>query len=177
MQTTLTINEPRLQATVITVTAESRAEILLYTPPGELANTWYALLVDGRYYHLIMWKHTIGRAETIDSLDRVLVQVQRAIAALQPPPIPTLLPQRDIVRDAESGDYAMYLDGELVGFARTAHEGETTLDELIYSRLAHRPLTKAETLAADMVARDPDLHFAQALDLARAKLDTTMDAA
>ena len=32
----------------------------------------------------------------------------------------------------ETRDYAMYLDGELVGFARTYHEGEVTLDQLVF---------------------------------------------
>jgi hypothetical protein len=87
----------------------------------------------------------------------------------------TILPQRDIVRDAESGDYRLLLDGELVGYARTFHEGETTLDELVYDRLARRPLTEAEALAAELVALHPDLHFAQALDLAHAKLDKVLE--
>lgn len=86
-----------------------------------------------------------------------------------------ILPQRDIVRDAETGDYRLLLDGELVGYARTFHEGETTLDELVYDRLARRPLTEAEALAAELVALHPDLHFAAALDLAHAKLDKVMD--
>ena len=31
----------------------------------------------------------------------------------------------------------MYLDGELVGFARTYHEAEVTLDQLVYELLSH----------------------------------------
>jgi hypothetical protein len=46
-------------------------------------------------------------------------------------------PVKEIVYDRESRDYAMYLDGELVGFARTHHEAETTLNQLVYDRLAH----------------------------------------
>jgi hypothetical protein len=37
-----------------------------------------------------------------------------------------------IVYDREARDYAMYLDGELIGFARTYHEGEITLDTLVH---------------------------------------------
>lgn len=40
--------------------------------------------------------------------------------------------RKEIVYDRESLDYAMYLDGELVGFARTYHEAEVTLDQLVF---------------------------------------------
>ncbi len=40
--------------------------------------------------------------------------------------------RKEIVYDRETRDYAMYLDGELVGFARTYHEGEVTLDQLVF---------------------------------------------
>jgi hypothetical protein len=36
-----------------------------------------------------------------------------------------------IVYDREVQEFAMYLDGELVGFARTPREAEDTLDQLI----------------------------------------------
>lgn len=39
--------------------------------------------------------------------------------------------RKEIVYDKETGDFAMYLDGELVGFARTYHEAEITLDQLV----------------------------------------------
>ena len=44
--------------------------------------------------------------------------------------------RKEIVYDRESRDYAMYLDGELVGFARTYHEGEVTLDQLVFDLLS-----------------------------------------
>jgi len=37
-----------------------------------------------------------------------------------------------IVADPECGDQAMYLDGSLVGFARTAHEAQTMLGQLAH---------------------------------------------
>jgi hypothetical protein len=40
--------------------------------------------------------------------------------------------QKEIVYDNETHDFAMYLDGELVGFARTYQEAEVTLDELVF---------------------------------------------
>lgn len=46
---------------------------------------------------------------------------------------------REIVWDRETRDYAMYLDGELVGFARTRHEAEVTLDQLVFELMQHAP--------------------------------------
>ena len=43
--------------------------------------------------------------------------------------------KKEIVFDRDSRDYAMYLDGELVGFARTYHEAEMTLDQLMFELL------------------------------------------
>ncbi len=39
-----------------------------------------------------------------------------------------------ITYNPETRDYAMQLDGELVGFARTRHEAEVTLDQLRLER-------------------------------------------
>lgn len=44
----------------------------------------------------------------------------------------TIMYKKEIEYDLETGDFAMYLDGELVGFARTYVEAEETLDQLIY---------------------------------------------
>lgn len=41
-----------------------------------------------------------------------------------------------IVYDYEIREYAMYLDDELIGFARTYQEAELTLDELVYELLS-----------------------------------------
>lgn len=38
----------------------------------------------------------------------------------------------EIVFDQEVREYAMYVDGELVGFAKTYHEAEITLDQLVF---------------------------------------------
>lgn len=43
--------------------------------------------------------------------------------------------KKEIVFDRETHDYAMYFDGELVGFARTYHEAEVTLDQLMFELL------------------------------------------
>jgi hypothetical protein len=43
--------------------------------------------------------------------------------------------QKQIVYDGEVHVFAMYLDGDLVGFARTYQEAETTLNRLVYELL------------------------------------------
>ncbi len=43
---------------------------------------------------------------------------------------------KEIVYDRETRDYAMYLDDELVGFARSYHEAETILDQLVFELLS-----------------------------------------
>ncbi len=44
--------------------------------------------------------------------------------------------QKEISYDRETRDYAMFLDGELIGFARTYHEAEVTLDRLVFELLS-----------------------------------------
>jgi hypothetical protein len=44
--------------------------------------------------------------------------------------------EKAIIYDPETRDFAMYLDGELVGFARTYQEAEVTLDQLILELLS-----------------------------------------
>ena len=44
--------------------------------------------------------------------------------------------RKEIVYDRETRDHAMYLDGELVGFARTYHEAEVTLDQLVWELIS-----------------------------------------
>ncbi len=43
--------------------------------------------------------------------------------------------EKEIIYDPETRDFAMYLDGELVGFARTYQEAEVTLDQLVFELL------------------------------------------
>ncbi len=44
--------------------------------------------------------------------------------------------QKTIVYDPQTRDFAMYLDEELVGFARTYQEAEVTLDQLVFELLS-----------------------------------------
>lgn len=39
---------------------------------------------------------------------------------------------KSIQYDRETCDYAMYLDGELFGFAKTYHDAEVTLDRMVF---------------------------------------------
>lgn len=48
---------------------------------------------------------------------------------------------KEIRYDRETRDYAMYLDGELVGFARTYHEAEVTLDHLVFELISGQYFT------------------------------------
>lgn len=44
--------------------------------------------------------------------------------------------RKEIVYDRETRDFAMYLDNELVGYARTYHEAEVTLDQLVFELMS-----------------------------------------
>lgn len=94
---TIIINEPGLncaQHYPITVTADSTVELVKYDGGY---NTFYALLIDGRHYNMVMWKHTIGRPEHMEALDRALQTVQDAIDALQPAPVAEAIAVADIL--------------------------------------------------------------------------------
>jgi len=55
--------------------------------------------------------------------------------------------RKEICYDRETRDYAMYLDGELVGFERTYHQAEVTLDNLVFELMSGQhfaDLTPAE---------------------------------
>jgi hypothetical protein len=51
--------------------------------------------------------------------------------------------KKNIKFDRETRDFAMYLDGELVGYARTYLEAEVTLDQLVYELLSSGAFPKA----------------------------------
>lgn len=61
--------------------------------------------------------------------------------------------RKEIMYDRATRDYAMYLDGELVGFARTYHEGEITLDALVFQLLTDlAPAALSPQVTADQAA-------------------------
>jgi hypothetical protein len=51
--------------------------------------------------------------------------------------------RKQIVYDRETKDFAMYLDSELVGYARTYLAAEVTLDQLVYELLSSGYFPKA----------------------------------
>jgi len=51
--------------------------------------------------------------------------------------------RKQIKFDRETHDFAMYLDGELVGYARTYLEAEVTLDLLVFELLTSGMFPKA----------------------------------
>lgn len=52
--------------------------------------------------------------------------------------------EKAVIYDPETGDWAMYLDGELVGFARTYDEAEVTLDQLVAELLNPKLVAERE---------------------------------
>lgn len=52
--------------------------------------------------------------------------------------------RKEIVYDRETRDFAMYLDGELVGYARTYHEAEITLDQLVFELMSGQHFRRAD---------------------------------
>lgn len=79
----------------------------------------------------------------------------------------TAAPVKEICYDRETRDYAMYLDGELVGFARTYHEAEVTLDNLVLE-LLQTGMTDAFTATELDGGSDPDTitaEYAEALPI------------
>lgn len=44
--------------------------------------------------------------------------------------------KKEIAYDRETHDYALYVDGELVGFARTYEEAVKQLDDLVFTLLS-----------------------------------------
>ena len=93
---------------------------------------------------------------------------------------------KSIVFDPQTQDHAMYLDGEIIGFARTEAEAQTTLDQLIRELLSTSPmsLTAFPALTIDQVAEalgvlaahdaDPGI-FAEALAHLAAGVTITAD--
>lgn len=57
--------------------------------------------------------------------------------------------RKEIVFDRETRDYAMRLDGELVGYVRSYHEAEITLDELVFELLSSGATATASALDGD----------------------------
>jgi hypothetical protein len=45
---------------------------------------------------------------------------------------------KEIKYDRETRDFAMYLDGELVGWAATSHDAEVALDKIVLERISRQ---------------------------------------
>lgn len=78
--TTLVINRPGLQYALIPVTAQSYA---LRTEAEVNGQIYVGVEVDGRFYPLVLWKHTVGRPEWIDAVQGVASDVFHAAGTLQ----------------------------------------------------------------------------------------------
>ncbi|HEU4329343.1 MAG TPA: hypothetical protein VFS21_39765 [Roseiflexaceae bacterium] len=71
----------------------------------------------------------------------------------------------------DTGEYAMYLDGALIGYARTRPEAETTLDSAVYEILSHRAHWTQAPAEADALPLPATETIAEALDEAAALFD------
>jgi hypothetical protein len=56
-----------------------------------------------------------------------------------------------IIYDRETKDFACYLEGQFIGYARTYFDAETKINKLAYEQLAHEQATSAD-IAADVAA-------------------------
>jgi hypothetical protein len=59
--------------------------------------------------------------------------------------------RKEIVWDRETHDFAMYLDGELVGFTRTYTEAEVTLDQLVLELISGEYFREQHARPAEVV--------------------------
>jgi hypothetical protein len=67
--------------------------------------------------------------------------------------------RKEIVYDRETRDYAMYLDSELVGFARSYHEAEVTLDQLVFELLSGEFFREAPPVETHARMAEPEPEF------------------
>lgn len=155
--TTLTINCPGIAWQQITVTAASTVAETQQHLGSQLST---GLTVDGRFIPLVLSKHLDGRPDLAAAIEAALSQVEVAIAALQ------LAPhyEKEIVYDPETRDFAMSLDGELVGFARSSRDADEQLDALVYRLLI---AAGAAAAAAEPAALGEPMPASEAEALAR----------
>jgi hypothetical protein len=94
----ITIEQPRLiKDRTVHLRTGSTVELVKFDGYDD---TYWSLLVDGRYYPLVMAKFMHGRPEIETSLQAALAQVQAAIAALADD-VPTDNPDQDTTPDTE----------------------------------------------------------------------------
>ncbi|HEU4329171.1 MAG TPA: hypothetical protein VFS21_38890 [Roseiflexaceae bacterium] len=71
---------------------------------------------------------------------------------------------KHIIFDRASRQHAMYFEGELIGFARTPSEAETTLDTAVYEILSHRARWTQAPVEADALPLPSTDEIAEVLD-------------
>lgn len=62
--------------------------------------------------------------------------------------------RKSIQYDRQSKDFAMYLDGELVAYARTYLEAEIALDQLVYELLSSGFMPQAEAPESALIGNE-----------------------
>lgn len=60
---------------------------------------------------------------------------------------------KEIIYDRETRDFALYLDGELVGFARSYADGERFIDTILAERGRRGRLAAANEAVTDKLTR------------------------
>lgn len=91
------------------------------------------------------------------TMRRRVVLIEAIVNAKAPKALPVIPAEgKYIAYDSQTKDYVMYLDGQLVGCARTQIEAETTLDTLVDEIIRH---TRATT--ADMAAEESEIERAE----------------
>lgn len=152
--TTITTNHPGLNYHSITVKPESVVTKDEDYRVGSYA--YIALVVDGTAYPLARVAHADSNPAIVEAINAVLEQAEAAVAQLNAPATPSYA--KVIQYDRETKDYAMYLDGELVGFARTQAEAENTLDALVFELLsAPAPVAEAVESRRETLAETADI--------------------
>lgn len=73
------------------------------------------------------------------------------------PFVPVINPVgKTITYDRGTGDFALYLDGELVGYAPTYFDGESRLNQLVYDRLTKGVMPAEADAPANNTSSDAD---------------------
>lgn len=65
--------------------------------------------------------------------------------------------RKEIIYDRETRDYAIYLDGELMGFERTYHSAEVYLDQLVFELMVGQHFPPPVDVVAPMLIPEGDI--------------------
>lgn len=82
------------------------------------------------------------------TMRRRVVLIEAIVNAKAPKTLPAIPAEgKYVIRNEETRDFSMYLDGQLVGCARTETEADATLDQLVDEIARHTRITTADMAA------------------------------